>query len=49
MEGMEAIMAAAGEPKELLVVAGADHGEPWMINKEEYEGRMVNFFRKALP
>jgi pimeloyl-ACP methyl ester carboxylesterase len=48
-EDMRALMAAAGEPKELWVVPGADHGEPWMIAKDEFETRLVGFFRKAFP
>jgi pimeloyl-ACP methyl ester carboxylesterase len=42
-----ALFAAAGEPKELWVVPGADHGEPWMVAKEEYDRRMVEFFRRV--
>jgi len=48
-EDMQALMAAAGEPKELWVVPGADHGEPWMVAKEEFEQRLVAFFRKVFP
>ena len=44
-----ALFAAAGEPKELWVVPGADHGEPWMVAKEEYDRRMVDFFRRVFP
>jgi len=39
-----ALMAAAGEPKELWVVPGAGHGEPWIVAKDEFERRLVNFF-----
>jgi len=46
-EDMQALMAAAGNPKELWVVPGADHGEPWMVSKDEFEKRLVEFFRKA--
>jgi pimeloyl-ACP methyl ester carboxylesterase len=46
-EDMQALMAAAGEPKELWVVPGADHGEPWMVVKNEFEKRLVEFFRKV--
>ncbi len=38
----------AKEPKEQWVVAGADHGEPWIMVKQEYESRLLGFFRKAL-
>jgi pimeloyl-ACP methyl ester carboxylesterase len=44
---MRALLAAAGEPKELWIVTGADHGEPWMVAKEEFERRLVDFFEKA--
>ena len=46
---MKALMAAAKEPKEMWVAAGADHGEPWLVAKEEYEKRLVDFFRKVFP
>ena len=41
------LLAAAGEPKELWIVPGADHGEPWMVAKEEFEKKLVGFFRKV--
>ncbi|MFA5975977.1 MAG: alpha/beta hydrolase [Elusimicrobiota bacterium] len=41
------LVEAAGEPKSIWVVPGADHGEPWMVDKEGYEQRLVNFFIKA--
>ena len=44
---MEALMAAAGEPKEMWIVPGADHGEPWLIDKEGYERRLVGFFKRV--
>ena len=47
MSDIEALMAAAKEPKELWVVPGADHGEPWMVAKDEFEKRLVSFFRKV--
>lgn len=46
---IEALMAAAGEPKELWVVKGAEHGEPWLVAKQEFEKRLMEFFRKAFP
>jgi len=46
-ENIQALMAAAGEPKELWVVPGADHGEPWMVAKDEFERHLVEFFGKA--
>lgn len=48
-EEMETLFAAAGEPKELWVVPGADHGEPWMVAKDEYDRRMIEFFRRTMP
>jgi pimeloyl-ACP methyl ester carboxylesterase len=49
MSDTEALFAAAGEPKEIWIAPGADHGEPWMVAKEEYDKRMVEFFRKVFP
>jgi len=49
MSDTDAIVAAAGEPKEYWLVPGADHGEPYMVAKEEYDSRMSEFFRKVLP
>lgn len=49
MEDAQALYAAAREPKELWVVKGADHGDPWMVAKEEYESRLTGFFRKVFP
>lgn len=45
----EKLVNAAKEPKEFWVVPGADHGEPWMVAKDEYNNRMVEFFRRVLP
>jgi fermentation-respiration switch protein FrsA (DUF1100 family) len=47
LENMRELFAAAGEPKELWIVPGADHGEPWMVAKEEFERRIVGFFVNA--
>jgi len=44
---IRALLAAAGEPKELWIVPGSDHGEPWMVAKAEFERRLVGFFQKA--
>ena len=44
---MNAMMAAAKDPKEMWTAAGADHGEPWLVDKEEYEKRLVDFFKKV--
>lgn len=48
MKEFQALWNAAKEPKEQWVVPRADHGEPWVISKDEYERRLVSFFRKAL-
>ena len=48
MSDTEALMAAAGEPKELWVVPGAGHGEPWFVAKEEFDRRLSGFFKNAL-
>jgi pimeloyl-ACP methyl ester carboxylesterase len=47
LKDIRALWAAAKKPKELWVVAGADHGDPWLIAKEEFERRLVAFFQKA--
>jgi pimeloyl-ACP methyl ester carboxylesterase len=49
LNDMRALMEAAGEPKELWVAPGAGHGEPWMVAKEEFDRRLVGFFRKVFP
>lgn len=41
-------LAAAGEPKSLWIVPGVGHGGYIQTWPEEYEGRVVNFFDKAL-
>lgn len=41
------LYAAAREPKTLWEVRGADHGEPWMLAREEYERRVLGFFNAA--
>src|ERR1019366_1053597 len=43
MTDIQALMDAAGEPKALWVVPGADHGEPWTVAKDEFERRLVEF------
>jgi uncharacterized protein len=42
-----ALWKAAKSPKKLWIVRGADHGDTWMIAKEEYERRLVKFFEGA--
>jgi len=37
---------AAKPPKERWVVPNADHGEPWLVAKDEYERRLVDFFKR---
>ncbi len=43
----EQLWAAAQEPKERWIVPGADHGEPWVVAREEYESRLIKFFGKV--
>ena len=47
MRDARALWAAAREPKEWWGVPGADHGDPWMIAKDDYETRLVGFFEKV--
>lgn len=43
------LFAAAGEPKTLWLVPGAGHGlNSWQVAREEYERRVIAFFREAL-
>ena len=43
------LFAAAGEPKELWLVPGAGHGmNTWQVARDEYERRVVAFFRAGL-
>ena len=42
------LFAAAGEPKELWIVPGADHGEAHAFAGEEYERRVLEFYSKYL-
>lgn len=44
----EALFAAAGEPKELWTVPGADHGGLWETAGREYEDRLSAFFKQSL-
>lgn len=45
----ERILAAAGEPKELVLVPGATHGMPiWSVDKAAFERRVLDFFARAL-
>jgi uncharacterized protein len=47
LEDHEILWKAAGEPKERWIIPGADHGEPWLVAKDEYERRLVGFFQKV--
>jgi fermentation-respiration switch protein FrsA (DUF1100 family) len=47
MSDFQALWNAARDPKEQWVVPGADHGDPWMIDRATYEKKLVEFFRKA--
>jgi alpha-beta hydrolase superfamily lysophospholipase len=42
------LYAAAGEPKELLVIKGAGHGDYGAIGLGRYEAALVAFFERAL-
>jgi fermentation-respiration switch protein FrsA (DUF1100 family) len=44
---LETLWEAARQPKERWIVPGADHGDPWLVAKEEYERRLVDFFDRA--
>jgi pimeloyl-ACP methyl ester carboxylesterase len=44
----EALFRAAREPKELYLIAGADHGSYRDKGGAEYESRLVGFFDRAL-
>jgi fermentation-respiration switch protein FrsA (DUF1100 family) len=39
---------AASEPKELWVVDGAKHDDLYLVTKEAYERRVLDFFRQYL-
>jgi len=43
-----AIHAAAGEPKQLWIVPGAEHGAALAVAGEEYKQRVLAFFRSTL-
>jgi uncharacterized protein len=47
-ESAEALLSAAGEPKQLWHVPGAAHGRGWQQASEEYERRTVAFWRNVL-
>jgi fermentation-respiration switch protein FrsA (DUF1100 family) len=49
MTDFQRLWAAAKEPKEKLLITEADHGDPWMIERDRYEKALVEFFRKAIP
>ena len=38
----------AGEPKQWWLIPGADHARGWQAARDEYEQRVVEFFRRAL-
>ncbi|OGS17958.1 MAG: hypothetical protein A3J70_05965 [Elusimicrobia bacterium RIFCSPHIGHO2_02_FULL_61_10] len=48
MSDFQKLWAAAREPKERWLVPGADHGDPWLMDREEYEKRLVGFFKRTL-
>lgn len=44
----ESLFGHAGNPKDLLVIAGAGHGRYTEVSPEHYPARVVDFFRSAL-
>ena len=48
LEESKRIFAAAAAPKEMWIVAGAGHIDLHAKNKEEYEQRILEFFKKSL-
>ena len=40
--------SAAREPKELWVVPGGSHGRNYLVAKEAYEARVLDFFNRNL-
>ena len=43
-----ALYNAAGEPKELWILPGVGHAAAWGAEREEYERRVLGFFRQYL-
>ena len=43
-----ALYQAAGEPKELWILPGVGHAAAWGAEREEYERRVLGFFRQYL-
>jgi hypothetical protein len=39
-----ALFAAARDPKDLLIVEGADHGQYDTVARDAYRGKLVTFF-----
>lgn len=48
LESAKALYAAAGEPKDLLVVESAGHLEAFAVNPQAYLKRLVRFFESSL-
>ena len=46
-ESLEALWAAAGDPRQKWVVPGAPHGRGWQTDPEEYERRVLTFWRQT--
>ena len=44
----EAIYRAAGEPKELWLIPGADHSTTYAVDRESYEQKVLEFFDRAI-
>ena len=47
-DATERVFQAAVEPKQFWLIAGADHARGWQAGREEYERRLLAFFREAL-
>ncbi|MBI4248600.1 MAG: alpha/beta fold hydrolase [Elusimicrobia bacterium] len=48
LQEARALYAECGEPKELWIVSGADHGKCREASPEEYERRLLAFFEKNI-
>lgn len=48
VEGTSALFAAAGEPKELLILEGGGHLEGFALDPSRYTDRLIRFFRTHL-
>jgi fermentation-respiration switch protein FrsA (DUF1100 family) len=49
LDDVRRLYDAAGEPKELWIAPGAGHRRVDQVYPEEYEERVLNFFKRYLP